>query len=101
MDLKDNIADALGTDFFGLRDGLTDQQRDYLSRTRRFVETDVLPVINDYWERAEVPWPLLEKLGRLELIGEGIQGYGCPPMDAMSAGLITMELHRGDGSLGT
>ena len=30
-------------------------------RARQFVDND-LPVINDYWERAEFPFPLVEKL---------------------------------------
>ena len=101
MELHDSIAEALGTDFFGLREGLTAQQLDYLTRARAFVDNDVLPVINDYWERAEVPWPLIEKLGTLNLVGDTIEGYGCPPMDPLSAGLISMELGRGDGSVGT
>ena len=70
-------------------------------RTRDFVDAEVLPVINGYWERAEFPWPLVEKLGALGIVGDGIEGYGCPPIDPLSAGLIHMELHRGDGSLGT
>ena len=101
MELQDHIAEALGTDFFGLREGLTPRQRDYLTRARQFVDNDVLPVINGYWERAEMPWPLIEKLAKLDLIGEGIEGYGCPPMDPLSAGLVAMELNRGDGSIGT
>jgi alkylation response protein AidB-like acyl-CoA dehydrogenase len=37
----------------------------------------------------------------LGIVGDGIEGYGCPPMDPLSAGLIHMEINRGDGSLGT
>ena len=102
MDLNGiGIGEALGTDYFGLREPFTPQQEDYLTRTRAFVDTEVLPVINDYWERAEFPFALIEKMAGLGIIGDGIEGYGCPPMDPMSAGLINMELHRGDGSLGT
>jgi poly(3-hydroxyalkanoate) depolymerase len=61
----------------------------------------VLPVIGDYWEKAELPWPLLHRLGELGLVGDGIEGYGCPPMGSVAAGLVNMELNRGDGSLGT
>ena len=39
--------------------------------------------------------------GRVEIVGDGIVGYGCPPMSPVAAGLIHMELNRGDGSLGT
>ena len=101
MDLQLTIGEALGTDYFGLREPFTPQQEDYLTRTRAFVDTEVLPVINDYWERAEFPYALIEKMAGLGIIGDGIEGYGCPPMDPMSAGLINMEMHRGDGSLGT
>src|SRR4051812_45155382 len=95
------LGTSLGTDYFGLRDELTDAERDYLRRTRDFVDGEVLPVINGYWERAEFPWQLIEKLGGLGIVGDGIEGYGCPPMSPVAAGLITMELNRGDGSLGT
>ena len=61
----------------------------------------MLPVINDYWERAELPWPLITRLAELGLVGEDIEGYGCPGMTPLAGGLVNMELHRGDGSLGT
>ena len=99
--LTDEIGLALSTDYFFLREQLTPEQLDYLTRTRRFVEDDVLPSISGYWERAEFPWPLVEKLSGLGLIGDGIEGYGCPSMDPLSAGLVQMELSRGDGSIAT
>jgi glutaryl-CoA dehydrogenase len=95
------IGRSMGTDYFGLRDELTDAERDYLRRTREFGDGDVLPVINDYWERAEFPWKLIERMGGLGIVGDGLEGYGCPPMSPVAAGLINMELNRGDGSLGT
>jgi glutaryl-CoA dehydrogenase len=101
MDLGTRIGESLHTDYFLLREELTPTQLDYLRRTREFVEADVLPVINGYWERAEFPWPLVKRLGETGLVGDGIEGYGCPAMDPLSAGLIHMELNRGDGSLGT
>jgi glutaryl-CoA dehydrogenase len=99
--LASGIGNALSTDYFQLREEFSAAQLDYLQRTRTFVQDEVLLVINDYWERAEFPWPLIEKLGASGLVGDGIDGYGCPPMDALSAGLVHMELNRGDGSLGT
>jgi glutaryl-CoA dehydrogenase len=101
MDLQTGIGEALGTDYFGLREPFTPTQRDVLTRTRAFVHGEVLPVINDYWERAEFPWPLVEKLAGLGVVGAGIDGYGCPSLDPLSAGLVQMELSRGDGSLAT
>jgi len=101
MSLEAGLGEALRTDYFLLREEFTPAQLGYLERTRAFVHDEVLPVINGYWERAEFPWPLIAKLGATGLVGDGIEGYGCPEMDPLSAGLVTMELHRGDGSLGT
>jgi len=95
------IGRSRGTDFFRIADQLTPEELDYWNRTRRFVDDEVLPVINDYWERAEFPRPLIEKLGALGIVGDGIEGYGCPPMSPIARGLIHLELNRGDGSLGT
>jgi glutaryl-CoA dehydrogenase len=97
----DDIGRSRGTDYFRIRDQLTEQERAYLDTTRRFVDDDVLPVINDYWERAEFPHDLVRKLGALGIVGDGIKGYGCPDMSPIACGLIHMELNRGDGSLGT
>jgi glutaryl-CoA dehydrogenase len=44
---------------------------------------------------------LIEKMAAAGIVGDGIVGYGCPEIDPLSAGLITMELSRGDGSLAT
>ncbi len=98
---RPGIGKALGTDYFLLRDTLTAAELDYLDRTRCFVHDEVLPVINSYWERAEMPLALYRRLGQLGLVGDGITGYGCPPMSPTAAGLVMMELNRGDGSLGT
>ena len=99
--MYETIGRSRGTDFFRIADQLTAEERDYWRRTRDFVDDEVLPVINDYWERAEFPRPLVEKLGKLGIVGDGIEGYGCPPMSPIASGLIHMELNRGDGSLGT
>ena len=99
--MYENIGRSLGTDYFRIADQLTAEDLNYWRRTRDFVDDEVLPVINDYWERAEIPWPLIKRLGELGLVGEGIKGHGCPEMSPLATGLVAMELNRGDGSLGT
>ena len=99
--MYENIGRSLGTDYFGIADQLTGEELGYLRRTREFVDSEVLPVINDYWERAEFPWPLVKRMGELGVVGDGIRGYGCPPMSPIATGLVHMEVNRGDGSLGT
>ena len=96
-----HLGEALATDYFQVREQFTDEQWEHFLTTRRFVDDEVLPVINEYWEAAELPWPLMRRLAELGLYGEDIQGYGCPGMSPLARGLVNMELHRGDGSLGT
>ncbi len=96
-----HLGDALATDYFHVREQFTDEQWEHFIATRRFVDHEVLPAINQYWEAAELPWPLMRRLPELGLLGEDISGYGCPGMSPLSRGLVNMELHRGDGSLGT
>jgi glutaryl-CoA dehydrogenase len=96
-----HLGEALATDYFQVREQFTDEQWDHFITTRRFVDEEVLPAINDYWEAAELPWPLMRRLADLGLYGEDITRYGCPGMSPLARGLVNMELHRGDGSLGT
>jgi glutaryl-CoA dehydrogenase len=96
-----HLGEALATDYFQVRDQFTDEQWEHFIKTRRFVDEEVLPAINEYWEAAELPWPLMRRVAELGLYGEDISGYGCPGMSPLARGLVNMELHRGDGSLGT
>jgi len=100
-ELFQDLGHALATDYFFLREQLTGEQLEMLRRVRVFVDDEVLPVIGGYWERAEMPWQLIRRLGELGVVGEDIHGYGCPGLDPIATGLIHMELNRGDGSLGT
>jgi glutaryl-CoA dehydrogenase len=99
--LFENLGHALSTDYFFLREQLTEDELEVLRRVRRFVDDEVLAVIGGYWERAELPWPLIRRLGELGIVGEEIEGYGCPGLSPIACGLMHMELNRGDGSLGT
>jgi glutaryl-CoA dehydrogenase len=99
--MYETIGRAQGTDYFRIADQLSREELDYLQRTRAFVDDEVLPVINGYWERAEFPRPLVEKMAGLGIVGDGIVGYGCPPMSPIASGLVHLELNRGDGSIGT
>jgi glutaryl-CoA dehydrogenase len=96
-----HLGEALATDYFQIREQFTTEQWEHFITTRRFVDEEVLPAINEYWETAELPWPLMRRLADLGLYGEDIEGYGCPGMSPLARGLVNMELHRGDGSLGT
>ena len=95
-----HLGESLGTDFFCVREQFTEEEWSHFITVRRFVDEEVVPVAGGYWERAEICWPLVKRLPELGIVGEDIQGYGCAGMSPMACGLVTMELHRGDGSLG-
>ena len=97
----EHLGEALATDYFLVREQFSDEEWRHFLRTREFVDEEVLPQINEYWERAEPAWPLFRRLGELGLVGDDIEGHGCPGMSALASGLVHMEINRGDGSLGT
>ncbi|MDO2934228.1 acyl-CoA dehydrogenase family protein [Paeniglutamicibacter sulfureus] len=82
-------------------DFLSEDERIIRKKVRNFVETDLLPVINDYWDRAEFPFSLVPGIAALGIIGTTIEGYGCPGMSRLAAGMVAMEMARGDGSINT
>ncbi len=100
-DPTEGLGRSQGTDYFLIGEQLTDAESRVLATVRDFVDDEVLPVVNDHWERAEFPRDLAMRLADLDLVGDGIEGYGCPDLSPIAAGLIHMELNRGDGSLGT
>lgn len=88
-----------GTDYFFMSDMLSDDERDVRTRVSTFVDEHVLPVANQYWERAQFPHDLVARCAELGITGGTIQGYGCPGLTPLAEGLATMQLARGDGSL--
>ena len=92
---------ANGTDFYLMDDFLSAEDRALRLKVRAFVDKDLLPVINGYWERAEFPFELVPKLAGLGIVGTTIQGYGCPGLSRLAAGIVAAEISRGDGSVNT
>lgn len=90
-----------GTDYYQIDALLTPVERAVRDRVRAFCDRDVIPVINRYWEAAEFPFELVPNLAALNVCGGTIHGYGCPGLSATAAGLVALELARGDGSLNT
>lgn len=95
------VTEEVNNDYYMVDDFLSDEERAIRRRVRGFVETDLLPVINGYWERAEFPFPLVPKIAELGIIGSTIQGYGCPGLTRLGSGVASMEMARGDGSVNT
>ncbi|ADG79636.1 Acyl-CoA dehydrogenase domain protein OS=Tsukamurella paurometabola (strain ATCC 8368 / DSM/ CCUG 35730 / CIP 100753 / JCM 10117 / KCTC 9821 / NBRC 16120/ NCIMB 702349 / NCTC 13040) OX=521096 GN=Tpau_3043 PE=3 SV=1 [Tsukamurella paurometabola] len=100
-DLAEGIARSRGTDYLHMRELITDDEAALLLKVREFGERELLPIVNDYWERGEFPFEILPGLRELEIVGDTMQGYGTTPMTAVGQGLVSYELGRIDGSIGT
>jgi glutaryl-CoA dehydrogenase len=93
---------SLGTDFFCIDELLTDEERAIRDKVRAFADEKIIPLANEYWERADfIPRPLLDEFAQLRVAGGAISGYDCPGMSAVAEGLVAAELARGDGSFST
>lgn len=56
----------------------------------------------DYYERAEFPTELIDKLKELNLCGADIPpSYGGPGLSCVSTGMIALELGRVDAGIAT
>ena len=100
--LVEDIGLTRETDYFLMKDQLTEQEKEIFAKVRAFGEAEVLPVVNEYWERGEFPFELVPKLAALNVVGDyNLGDCGCTPMSAVAAGLVTYELSRIDGSIAT
>ena len=78
LDLTAGLTTPRGTDYYLLAELLTDDEREIRDRVRNFVDTQVLPIINDYWERAQFPFELVPKIAQLGVVGGAITGLRLP-----------------------
>jgi len=96
-----SAASMHNADLYHIDDLLDAEERAVRDRVRSFMDAEVLPVINGYWERAEFPFELVPKLAQLGICGGSIHGYDCPGLSAVATGLVSQELSRGDASVAT
>ena len=99
--MVDTARREVDSDFYHLADYLNGDDRALVTKVRGFVDREVLPVINEYWEAADFPYQILPALADLGVVGTAIEGYGCPGLTRLQTGLVAMELSRGDGSVNT
>lgn len=92
---------SIPTDFLLLDADLPASAQQLRDRIRSFAEREVLPVIDEHWERAEFPESVLPGLADLGIVGTYIPDHGCPGLSRLEAGLVARELGRVDGSVNT
>ncbi len=88
-------------DFYELGKSLPQNEREIQLRVREFMEREIKPIANEYWNRAEFPMHIIPKMAELDIAGLTYQGYGCPGHSALLEGFIAMEMARIDTSIST
>ena len=81
-----DVTRSLGPITTSSTSSLTEEERGIRDRVRSFADREVIPVINDYWEKAEFPFELIPKIAELNIAGGTIEGYGCPGMSEVASG---------------
>ena len=95
-----DVSTPLDTDYYGVFAQVPAADRAYWDRARTFA-VDTLEEMNTAWDNAEYPLHLVRRLGELDLLTDGVEGPGLSVMSPLAAGLVNMEISRGDGSMGT
>jgi glutaryl-CoA dehydrogenase len=88
-----------GVDFVEFDSLLGDEERLARQTARKFVDEQVLPIIEKHNREATFPMHLVPKLGELGFFGASLSGYGCAGMTHVAYGLVMQELERGDSGL--
>jgi glutaryl-CoA dehydrogenase len=96
-----DVTQSLETDYYLIDELLTNEERKLRNKVRSFADREVIPIINDYWNKETFPFELVPKIAELAIAGTTIQGYGCPGLSHLAAGMVATEMARGDGSLNT
>ncbi|SRR5579883_201515 len=87
-------------DYYDLESLLTEEQHMIRDTVRNFVESEVLPIIEEHNQAMTFPRELVPKIGSLGLLGPTLpEQYGCAGLDNIAYGLIMQELERGDSAV--
>lgn len=91
---------APSTDYYGLFTDLDDADVAAWQRARD-VGQRYLKQANRLWESAEVDRGVVTELADAALLTDGLRVEGYEQLSPLAAGLVSLELSRADGSLGT
>jgi len=93
--------DLLEADFYAFQDLLTPAEQKKALAVREFMEREVRPIADDYWERAECPVHLFKPFAQLGTIGAGWAETQGEETSAVFRGWVGMEMARVDSSFCT
>lgn len=92
--------DFEGADFYDLEALLSDEAIDLRNEVRSFVTKEVIPIIEEYAQRAEFPRELIPAFADHDLLGPSLPSeYGGGGHSDMVYGLMMQEVERADSGL--
>jgi glutaryl-CoA dehydrogenase len=99
--IEEGVRGTDPVDFYGYRELLTTDERARLAGLRRFLEAEVAPIADEYWERAESPRHVFRPLADLGLYSAGFPDVAEFENSALFRGWVSYELARVDSSVAT
>ena len=87
-------------DYYKVSEMFTSEERQTQEMVRAFLDENVIPNINHWWEEETFPSSLVPDLGRLGLLGANLPArYGTAGISNVAYGLVMYELERADSGL--
>ncbi len=88
-----------GVDFYNIDQHLSDEERMVRDLVRKWVDAEILPIIEEHCREGTFPMNLIPQIGEMGLLGMNLHGYGCAGMSNIAYGIACQELERGDSGL--
>ncbi len=88
-----------GVDFINFDSMLSEDERLVRDNTRKFIEENLVPIIEECHREGRFPRELVKPFGELGFFGASLKGYGCAGMSNVEYGLVMQELERGDSGI--
>ena len=88
-----------GVDFIEFDSLLSDDERLVRDTARRFIEENLVPIIEQCNRDGRFPNELIKPMAELGFFGASLTGYGCAGMSNVEYGLVMQEMERGDSGV--
>src|SRR4030095_6347434 len=88
-----------GVDFIEFDSLLSDDERLVRDTARKFIEDNLIPIIEECNRAGRFPRELVKPMADLGFFGANLKEYGCAGMSNVEYGLVTQELERGDSGV--
>ena len=88
-----------GVDFIEFDSLLSDEERLVRDTARKFIEDNLIPIIEQCNREGRFPRELVKPMADLGFFGASFKDYGCAGMSNVEYGLVMQEMERGDSGV--